>query len=202
MTAINDPHPCIHGCGTMLHPFDDTHRGEPRVYWREEDGTTHVTVECWAMLGERVARLTAERDGWRDDAHTLDKARQQATAERDEARRFGNAAKRGMEMVCDRARTIADEANGPHPLLDDDAAFSEIERALFDLRMEAATAISRLRRVRGVRWEVRSLRFGKPDTYIYCIRRAAFLGRRWRRADTAFADVRIVKVTTFAKARG
>jgi hypothetical protein len=52
-----------------------------------------------------------------------------------------------LESLSDRIRTIADEANGPHPVQSADAAMTCIERALFEGRAEN----EKLRKARGER---------------------------------------------------
>ncbi len=156
----DSPHPCKHGCGTMLHPFPDTHRGEPRVYWREADGHQHDTVECWALLGERVARLTRERDEAVAAADASDERR-------DNALRCEVTARESMRRSED--------------ALD--------------------TALSRLRRVRGVRWRIAYAKPGWSGADIVHHRhvlheKVASYRRR------GFVDIRVIRITRFAKARG
>jgi hypothetical protein len=155
----DSPHPCKHGCGTMMHPFADTHRGERRVYWRETRETGHSADRCAAAARATIARLTAELAAYK-----------RAKAENDE--RF--------MRERDEARAKAADAT---------LAEHRAAGAYADARIELRTALSQLRRVRGWRVVCLAKNGVRMWTGTITDRRRAFEHRDYHRKNGSDAMV-------------
>lgn len=148
------------------------YRADDRLHWTQGDGHTHDAIECVAAARATIARLTAERDA-------SDERRDNALREEVRHREMLRKAHEHVAVVDQRAGELLDKA----------------------------------KRLRGVRWEVRYEWFGQtagetvkrwhPRRRLGADDRgnAMTLRRSFRGNVAYFRDVRVVKITTYAKAK-